>query len=91
MLACPTFYNLIKDLPSLVKPGPYKTPLLDSLVEFVKEFLPLEAMNKTQRKDKSKRREDLPVGNAFEPNYVYKVRFLVPFLLFYCVVFWTLL
>jgi len=75
LLACPTFYNLIKDLPSIVglKPGKSNTPMMDSLAEFVDSYLPLEAMNRTHRRDKSKKREDLPVGNAFEPNYIYKV------------------
>lgn len=45
---------------------------LDSVVEFVNEMAPLEAMNKNQKKDKARKKEDLPTGNALEPSYVYK-------------------
>ena len=33
---------------------------------------PLETMNKNQKKDKARKKEDLPTGNALEPSYVYK-------------------
>ena len=36
------------------------------------EMAPLEAMNKNQKKDKARKKEDLPTGNALEPSYVYK-------------------
>ena len=45
---------------------------VDSVVEFVNEMAPLEAMNKNQKKDKARKKEDLPTGNALEPSYVYK-------------------
>ena len=47
--------------------------MLDAVVEFVNEFKPLEAMNKNQRKDRGRRREDIQVDNTFEPSYVYNV------------------
>ena len=33
---------------------------------------PLETMNKNQKKDKARKKEDLPTGNALEPSYVYR-------------------
>ena len=42
------------------------------MVEFVNEMAPLEAMNKNQKRDKARKKEDLPTGNALEPSYVYK-------------------
>ena len=33
---------------------------------------PLEAMSKNQKKDKARKKEDLPTGNTLEPSYVYK-------------------
>merc|ERR550519_2473922 len=48
------------------------TPMIDSVVEFINEFTPLEMMNKNQKKDKARKKEDLPTGNALEPSYVYK-------------------
>ena len=41
-------------------------------MEFVNEMSPLETMNKNQKKDKARKKEDLPTGNALEPSYVYK-------------------
>ena len=52
--------------------GCTSTPMMDCMIRLIKEFEPLEAMNKSQTRDKTRRREDLPVGNAFEPNYVYQ-------------------
>ena len=42
------------------------------MVEFVNEMSPLETMNKNQKKDKARKKEDLPTGNPLEPSYVYK-------------------
>ena len=92
LLACPPFYNLMKNLPTVpgLKSGKSSTPMIgefsqtsghivnsllryvDSVVEFVNEMAPLEAMNKNQKKDKARKKEDLPTGNALEPSYVYK-------------------
>ena len=76
MLACPPFYNLMKALPSKTPANnsatKSSTPMIDSVVEFVNEFTPLEMMNKNQKKDKARKKEDLPTGNALEPSYVYR-------------------
>ena len=74
LLACPPFYNLMKSLPTVggLKSGKSSTPMIDSVVEFVNEMSPLETMNKNQKKDKARKKEDLPTGNPLEPSYVYK-------------------
>ena len=77
LLACPPFYNLMKGLPSKMQQNnatssKSTTPMIDSVVEFVNEFTPLEMMNKNQKKDKARKKEDLPTGNALEPSYVYR-------------------
>merc|ERR1719342_2079108 len=74
LLACPPFYNLMKNLPIAggLKSGKSTTPMIDSIVEFVNEMAPLETMNKNQKKDKARKKEDLPTGNPLEPSYVYK-------------------
>ena len=74
LLACPPFYNLMKGLPTVsgLKSGKSSTPMIDSVVEFVNEMSPLETMNKNQKKDKARKKEDLPTGNPLEPSYVYK-------------------
>ncbi|XP_012233401.1 ubiquitin carboxyl-terminal hydrolase 10 [Linepithema humile] len=81
LLACPSFYNLLKALP-LPKDRNSKsspTPLIDSMVRFVHEFTPLaEAarMPRKDRKDHNKRGEDTALdiysGVAFEPSYIYE-------------------
>jgi len=76
LLACPPFYNLMKSLPAtavgLRSPSRHSsTPMMDAVVEFVNEFAPLESMNKSQKKDRGRKREDLPVGAPLEPGYVY--------------------
>lgn len=74
LLACPPFYNLMKSLPCILglRNNKSNTPMIDSIVEFVNEFTPLETMNKNQKKDKARKKEDLPTGNALEPSYVYR-------------------
>ena len=42
------------------------------MVEFVSEFTALEAMSKNQKKDKARKKEDLPTGPALEPGAVYR-------------------
>jgi len=76
LLACPPFYNLMKNLPNSVldlKTQKSKTPMLDSIVEFVNEFSVLEQMNKSQKKDKNRKKEDVVTGICLEPSYVYKM------------------
>jgi len=75
LLACPPFYNLMKSLPIPgpgLKSGKSSTPMIDAIVEFVNEFTPLETMSKTMKKDKARKKEDLPTGNPLEPSYVYR-------------------
>merc|ERR1719308_623995 len=74
LLACPPFYNLMKALPSKMPQNNTKstTPMIDSVAEFINEMSPLETMNKNQKKDKARKKEDLPTGNALEPSYVYR-------------------
>jgi len=64
----------MKGLPCVLglKSGKSATPMLDSVVEFINEMTPLETMNKNQKKDKARKKEDLPTGNALEPSYVYR-------------------
>ena len=75
LLACPPFYNLMKALPCHalgLRTAKSSTPMIDSVVEFVNEFTPLETMSKNQKKDKARKKEDLHTGNALEPSYVYR-------------------
>lgn len=78
LLACPPFFNLIKEIQKLHGSTPVLvksiTPMLDSMVEVVREFGPLqEDLIRNHKRDKSRSREDLSVGNPFEPSSVYKV------------------
>lgn len=47
--------------------------MLDAVVQFVYEFKPLEVFGKHQKKDKTRKRDNLMVDNSFEPKYVYNV------------------
>lgn len=76
LLACPPFYNMMKNLSTVVvalKSQKSKTPMLDSIVEFISEFSVLEQMNKNQKKDKNRKKEDIVTGIGLEPSYVYKM------------------
>ena len=71
LLACPPLYNLMRSLgtdPSL-QASFAKTPasMLSSLVKFMKEFSPLEALNTTKTRNK------LVTGPVFEPSCVLKM------------------
>ncbi|KAL0075958.1 hypothetical protein J3Q64DRAFT_1877520 [Phycomyces blakesleeanus] len=58
---CPPFYNLIKSISQhVVHTFKSKTPLLDSLIEFINEFMP----------ERTDRIED-QFGKPFVPEYVY--------------------
>ncbi|KAI9015765.1 hypothetical protein CLU79DRAFT_764620 [Phycomyces nitens] len=58
---CPPFYNLIKSISQhVIHTFKSKTPLLDSLIEFINEFLP-------ERAD----RVEEQFGKPFVPEYVY--------------------
>ena len=78
LLACPPFFNLFNGLPNIdglrqQPQGNSKTPMLEAIFKFVKEFKPLEAMSKSSRKDRLRKREDVQVDVTFEPNYVYTI------------------
>jgi len=88
LLACPPFYNLMKSLPCTgpgLRTGKSSTPMIDSVVEFINEFTPLETMSKTMKKDKARKKEDLPTGNPFEPSYVYRTLLQIESETFRCV------
>ncbi|XP_063245017.1 ubiquitin carboxyl-terminal hydrolase 10-like isoform X2 [Bacillus rossius redtenbacheri] len=81
LLACPPFYNLMKSLP--VRPSApgvkSPTPIIDNIVQFVNEFVPLSTVARLGRKEKAQQRKDdkdaveVQYGAAFEPGYIYKI------------------
>lgn len=78
LLACPPFYNMMKNLAAIINPlkqNKSKTPMLDSIVEFVSEFSVLDAaqINKPQKKDKNRKKDDIVTGISLEPMYVYNM------------------
>ncbi|XP_074646353.1 uncharacterized protein LOC141902494 [Tubulanus polymorphus] len=77
LLACPPFYHLIKSLPSypaLIK-GPSSTPVIDSIVEFVNEFIAMKfpSYHSGSKGKKDNIRQDISCGPCFEPVYVYQM------------------
>lgn len=79
LLACPPFYNLMKalSLPSR-RSGKSSTPIIDSMVQFVNEFVPLSPTSRLRdRKEKALRKDDgsieVQCGAPFEPSYIYKM------------------
>merc|ERR1719450_1364489 len=78
LLACPPFYNMMKNLSTIINPlkqTKSKTPMLDSIVEFVSEFsvLDTQQINKPQKKDKNRKKDDIVTGISLEPVYVYNM------------------
>jgi len=81
LLACPPFYNLLRALPcsAWLTGGKSKTPMLDSLGQFVSEFSPIDLQVTKPlaasggKKDKNRKREDIVTGVSLEPSYVYKM------------------
>nr|CAD7586813.1 unnamed protein product [Timema genevievae] len=79
LLACPPFYNLMKafPLPSRNNSAKSSTPIIDSIVQFVNEFVPLSSIVRVNRKEKAQRKDDgsaeVQTGAAFEPSYIYKM------------------
>lgn len=78
LLACPPFYNLMKSLSSVIHPlkqSKSKTPMLDAVLEFINEFSVLETqqINKPQKKDKNRKKDDIVTGISLEPGYVYNM------------------
>ncbi|KYM98351.1 PREDICTED: ubiquitin carboxyl-terminal hydrolase 10 [Cyphomyrmex costatus] len=78
LLACPPFYNLLTALPlPIIRNENSATPVIDNMVQFVREFTPLTEAARMPRKDRVKRGEDTVMdiysGIAFEPAYIYKM------------------
>ncbi|RZF39695.1 hypothetical protein LSTR_LSTR012149 [Laodelphax striatellus] len=87
LLACPPLYNLLKKLP--VPPrkshsaSKSKTPIIDSMVQFVNEFEEMvggaPSLLKSRRdrqqaaRDDKQQTETVAAGAAFEPTYVYRM------------------
>ncbi|XP_074000200.1 uncharacterized protein isoform X2 [Rhodnius prolixus] len=86
LLACPAFYNLISTISNVKQHTPsnnqntkLKTPVIDSMVQFIKEFSPAQPSRMMRREKAQARRDkdenslDMHTGVPFEPNYVYKM------------------
>jgi len=79
LLACPPLYNLIRTLamdPAMAtNTGRVSTPMLDSVSKFMSEFSVLEPVmgTRAQKKDKSKRRNDIVTGVGLEPTCIYNM------------------
>ncbi|XP_076029956.1 ubiquitin specific protease 10 isoform X1 [Oratosquilla oratoria] len=79
LLACPPFYNLMKNIPTppIPKHGPSSTPVIDSIMTFVNEFSVMAPILKAGRKDKAagggRKEPEVVPGAPFEPAYVYKM------------------
>ncbi|XP_063985979.1 ubiquitin carboxyl-terminal hydrolase 10 [Diachasmimorpha longicaudata] len=76
LLACPPFYNLLRALPRSRYPlKNSSTPLIDNMVKFVNEFLPLPEGERLPRNSRGQKKNDdsldIKGGTAFEPSYVY--------------------
>merc|ERR1719397_1218530 len=74
LLASPPFYNMMKSLSPFGKEKS-KTPMMDSILEFISEFSVLDThqINKPQKKDKNRKKEEIVTGISLEPSYVYKM------------------
>jgi len=78
LLASPPFYNMMKSLSTVVLPfkkEKSKTPMMDSILEFISEFSVLDThqINKPQKKDKNRKKEEIVTGISLEPIYVYNM------------------
>jgi ubiquitin carboxyl-terminal hydrolase 10 len=79
LLACPPLYNLMRSLtidPAMsVAATRTNTPMLDSVTKFMSEFSVLEPVTGTraQKKDKSKRRNDIVTGVGLEPSFIFNM------------------
>ena len=78
LLASPPFYNMMKSLSTVVHPlnkEKSKTPMMDSILEFTSEFSVLDThqINKPQKKDKNRKKEEIVTGISLEPIYVYNM------------------
>ncbi|XP_022084105.1 ubiquitin carboxyl-terminal hydrolase 10-like [Acanthaster planci] len=69
LLACPPFYHLMKYVPFFpMQRGPSSTPMLDAMVELVREF-----SEQSSRNIPKKGSVDIKPGTAFEPRGVYQM------------------
>ena len=78
LLASPPFYNMMKSLSTVVHPlkkEKSKTPMMDSILDFTSEFSVLDThqINKPQKKDKNRKKEEIVTGISLEPMYVYNM------------------
>jgi len=76
LLGCPPFYNFFKQIPLVpgMTGGKPTYPMIESLIEFVHEFAPMDPLvRQASKKDKGRKKEELRVGACLEPAYVYKM------------------
>lgn len=88
LIACPPFYNLMKSMPVSPpsKSGKSHTPIIDSMVQFVNEFIPMPLNARLGKREKAQARKEgegvgsagaaaseISTGPAFEPSYIYKM------------------
>ncbi|XP_008554104.1 ubiquitin carboxyl-terminal hydrolase 10-A [Microplitis demolitor] len=78
LLACPLFYNLLRALScSRSSLKNLNTPVMDNMIRFINEFSPVSEDARLQRKDLRAQKNnestanDIRMGIAFEPSYVY--------------------
>lgn len=73
LVACPPFYNLIKSLPQETVDKASMIKITRVVRDFMAEFSPLDHFPKfTNRRDKGKKNEDLPLGMTFEASSVFQ-------------------
>ena len=73
IVACPSFYNLIKSLPAeTMKKSPSMVKIIQVVHDFISEFSPLDHFPKLNRREKGKKNEDLPLGLTFEASSVFQ-------------------
>ena len=73
LVACPTFYNLVKSLPEESLKKATLAKFTKAIHGFVAEFSPLDHFPKLNRRDKGKKNEDLPVGMTFEASSIFQL------------------
>ncbi|KAL7298392.1 hypothetical protein TKK_0008731 [Trichogramma kaykai] len=76
LLACPPFYNLLMAMPynkSMSKNS--RSPLIDNMIKFAREFSPLPEGARLGRRDRTHKKledaADIQSGVPFEPSYIY--------------------
>ncbi|KAF0292922.1 Ubiquitin carboxyl-terminal hydrolase 10-A [Amphibalanus amphitrite] len=74
LVSCTPFYHLMKSLPHNVGvlPDRSRTPIIDAMVEFIREFSPLPELPRISRRERERGQlRDIQHGAPFEPGYVY--------------------